>query len=280
MITSLSQLIQTALTEDLGAAGDLTTQYLIAPQQQVTAQIVARKPGVVAGLQAVTETFAQLNQKDVAVKVTLHAKDGDAVQAGQNIATLQGNAQLLLIGERTALNLLSYASGIATLTQAFVIAVAGTTAKIADTRKVLPGLRALSKHAVRMGGGINHRFGLYDAVLIKDNHLALSNNDIISAVTTARAQLGHMHKICVEVDTLAQFAQAQIAKPDVILCDNFTPEQLREAITQNHASITLEASGGMNLGNIRSFAETGVDIISIGALTHSAPALDFGLDIN
>lgn len=277
MLPGLSALIQTALIEDLGAAGDLTTQYLIDATQQAKARIVARKAGVVAGLDAVTTTFEQLSAANV--QIALNVRDGDAVQAGQTVATLSGNARLILVGERTALNLLSYASGIATFTRAFVEAVSGSKAKIADTRKVLPGLRALAKHAVRMGGGINHRFGLYDAVLIKDNHLALSGNDVVAAVHKARAQLGHMHKICVEVDTLAQFKQAQIAKPDVILCDNFTPAQLREAVTQNQANIMLEASGGINLQNIRAFAETGVDIISIGALSHSAPALDFGLDM-
>ncbi len=276
MIAGLPALIAAALLEDLGAAGDITSAYLIEPAATATAQIVVRKAGMVAGLAVITETFCQV---DPSITVQLHVQDGAALTAGQTIATITGNTQSILIGERTALNLLSYTSGIATFTKAFADAVTGTKARIADTRKILPGFRALSKYAVRMSGGINHRFGLYDAVLIKDNHLALCGMDLVSAVAKIRSQLGHMHKICVEVDTLAQFQQAQVAKPDVILCDNFTPELLRQAVQQNQNNIILEASGGMNLSNVRSFAETGVDIISIGALTHSAPTLDFGLDI-
>jgi nicotinate-nucleotide pyrophosphorylase (carboxylating) len=222
---------------------------------------------------------------DAGASMALNARDGDAFEAGAVLADAEADARAFLSAERTALNLLGRLCGVATLTRAYVDAVAGTGARIADTRKTTPGLRALEKHAVRCGGGVNHRFGLDDAVLIKDNHVAVCGG-VEPAVRAARANVGHLMKVELEVDGLDQFREAlalvQTGKgPDVIMLDNFTLSDLSEAVRLRDASglrTPLEASGGVNLQTVRAIAETGVDIISVGALTHSAPVLDIGLD--
>jgi nicotinate-nucleotide pyrophosphorylase (carboxylating) len=213
--------------------------------------------------------------------VDVRLRDGDAFEAGAVLVAVEGDARALLAAERTALNLLGRLCGIATLTRAYVQAVAGTSARIADTRKTTPGLRALEKHAVLCGGGMNHRFGLDDAILIKDNHVAVCGG-VGEAVRRARASVGHLMKVEVEVDGLDQLDEALEAGPDVVMLDNFTPPLLREAVQRARTSPfgkpVLEASGGVNLDTVAGIAATGVDVISVGALTHSAPALDVGLD--
>jgi nicotinate-nucleotide pyrophosphorylase (carboxylating) len=219
---------------------------------------------------------------DSRASVDLKLRDGDAIGAGAVLAEVEADARAFLAAERTALNLLGRLCGIATLTRAYVDAVAGTKASIADTRKTTPGLRALEKHAVLCGGGVNHRFGLDDAILIKDNHVAVCGG-VGEAVRRARASVGHLMKVEVEVDGLDQLDEALAAGPDVIMLDNFTLPMLREAVDRAKASSfgrpVLEASGGVTLETVRGIAETGVDVISVGALTHSAPALDVGLDV-
>jgi nicotinate-nucleotide pyrophosphorylase (carboxylating) len=219
---------------------------------------------------------------DSRASVDLKLRDGDAIGAGAVLAEVEADARAFLAAERTALNLLGRLCGIATLTRAYVEAVAGTKASIADTRKTTPGLRALEKHAVLCGGGVNHRFGLDDAILIKDNHVAVCGG-VGEAVRRARASVGHLMKVEVEVDGLDQLDEALAAGPDVIMLDNFTLPMLREAVDRAKASSfgrpVLEASGGVTLETVRGIAETGVDVISVGALTHSAPALDVGLDV-
>jgi len=209
--------------------------------------------------------------------VRLLAEDGDAVAAGAKLAWVEANARALLSAERTALNLLGRLSGVATLTRAYVDAVSGTEARIVDTRKTTPGLRALEKYAVRCGGGVNHRFGLDDAILIKDNHVAACGS-VGEAVRRAKAAAGHLMKIEVEVDSLAQLDEALAEMPDVIMLDNFSLDDLRKAVLKTAGRVVLEASGGITLETVRAVAETGVDVISIGALTHSASVLDIGLD--
>ena len=212
------------------------------------------------------------------VEVSLVAHDGQRVARGDVLATVTGPTRLLLTAERTALNLLGRLCVIATVTRAYVDAVAGTKARIADTRKTTPGLRALEKHAVLCGGGLNHRFGLDDAILIKDNHVAVCGG-VGEAVRRAKAAAGHLMKVEVEVDGLEQLAEALAESPEVIMLDNFTLPMLREAVALTAGRVVLEASGGVNLETVRGIAETGVDVISVGALTHSAPSLDIGLDV-
>jgi nicotinate-nucleotide pyrophosphorylase (carboxylating) len=209
--------------------------------------------------------------------VRLLVQDGDRVTAGAKLAAVEADARALLSAERTALNLIGRLSGIATLTRAYVDAVGGAGAKIVDTRKTTPGLRALEKYAVRCGGGVNHRFGLDDAILIKDNHVAACGS-VGEAVRRAKAFAGHLMKVEVEVDTLAQFDEALAETPDVIMLDNFSVEDLREAVGRAGGRVVLEASGGVTLETVRAIAETGVDVISVGALTHSVGVLDIGLD--
>jgi nicotinate-nucleotide pyrophosphorylase (carboxylating) len=271
-----------ALAEDLGRAGDVTAAACIPQGARMRARFTARKAGVLAGIDCVR---IALEEMDAGASMALNARDGDAFEAGAVLADAEADARAFLSAERTALNLLGRLCGVATLTRAYVDAVAGTGARIADTRKTTPGLRALEKHAVRCGGGVNHRFGLDDAVLIKDNHVAVCGG-VEPAVRAARANVGHLMKVELEVDGLDQFREAlalvQTGKgPDVIMLDNFTLSDLSEAVRLRDASglrTPLEASGGVNLQTVRAIAETGVDIISVGALTHSAPVLDIGLD--
>lgn len=264
-----------ALAEDLGLAGDITTDSTISPGIKATAVFAVRKPGVIAGLDVAATAFRQLDPTTSFHKLIA---DGARVEAGAILARVSGSARTLLTGERVALNFLGRMSGIATLTQRYVDAIAGTRAHIIDTRKTTPGLRAFEKYAVRAGGGMNHRIGLFDAVLIKDNHIAVAGG-IGPAIEAARARAGHMVKVEVEVDTLDQLGQALTHRIDAVLLDNMTPEQLAEAVRLVAGRVITEASGGVSLETVRAVAETGVDLISVGALTHSAPVLDIGLDI-
>lgn len=275
-------LIELALAEDLGDRGDLTSQSLIPPAAQGTVQIVARQPGMLAGLPLVELVFARISP-DVEVRARL--EDGARLAAGMIVADVSGPVGALLTGERTMLNFLTLLSGVATLTRKFVDAVAGTRAVVLDTRKTLPGYRILQKYAVRCGGGRNHRMGLFDAVLIKDNHLAAwtaaGTRTIPEAITTARAAAPSGVTIEVEVDSLAQLRAALSERPDIILLDNMDLSQMRQAVAirdELAPQVLLEASGGVTLETVRKIAETGVDRISSGALTHSAPALDLAFD--
>jgi nicotinate-nucleotide pyrophosphorylase (carboxylating) len=229
---------------------------------------------VIAGLACARLAVLEL---DPAAAFEAHVNDADQVQAGTALATVEANARALLSAERIALNLLGRLSGVATLTQAYVDAVAGTAAQIVDTRKTTPGLRALEKYAVRCGGGVNHRFGLDDAILIKDNHVAACGS-VGEAIRRAKAFAGHLMKVEVEVDSLVQLQEALACDPDVVMLDNFTLADMREAVALAGGRVTLEASGGISLETVRGVAETGVDVISVGALTHSARVLDIGLD--
>lgn len=268
--------VRAALREDLGRGGDLTTDAIVASDRAATARIVARRGGVVAGLPAAFLTFRFL---DDAIECSARADEGARITAGAVVAEISGRARPILTGERTALNLLARLSGIATATRSLVDLVASTHAKIADTRKTTPGLRALERYAVACGGGANHRFGLDDAVLIKDNHLALAGS-VRAAIAAARAGVGHMVKIEVEVDDLDQLREALSQRIDAVLLDNMTPAQLAEAVRIVDGRVVTEASGGVNERNVAQIAATGVDVISVGALTHSAPALDFSLEVS
>lgn len=277
-------LINQALTEDLGDCGDLTSLSMIADDASAEVNIVARQAGVVAGV-AVAELVFEIFDNSVGVAV--HIQDGGKLAVGDVVATVSGKTRSLLSGERTALNFLTHLSGIATLTSQFVEQAAGSTAKVLDTRKTLPAYRLLQKHAVRCGGGTNHRIGLFDGILIKDNHLAAwaeSSDNVADAVKAARSfakDNGHAVPIEIEVDTLEQFEDAIQGEPDIVLLDNMSLEQLRTAVSIRDKSakgIQLEASGGVNLQTIKSISETGVDRISVGALTHSAIALDLAFD--
>lgn len=266
--------VKAALAEDLGRAGDVTSQACIPAEARLSAVFAARKPGVVAGLACIRLAIAEL---DPCAEVRLLAADGEMVSAGGQLAWVEGNARALLSAERTALNLAGRLSGIATLTRAYVQAVAGTGARIVDTRKTTPGLRALEKYAVRCGGGVNHRFGLDDAILIKDNHVAACGS-VGEALRRATAAAGHLMKVEIEVDSLEQLDEALAGAPDVIMLDNFSLADLAEAVRRTAGRVMLEASGGVTLETVRVIAETGVDVISVGALTHSASVLDIGLD--
>lgn len=270
----IEPVVRAALLEDLGRAGDLTTDALVAPDRQARAAMVAREPGAIAGMRAAEIAFSLL---DPAARVTVHAGDGTRVGAGDPVLTVEGNARALLSAERVALNLACRLSGIATATAALVDAVAGTKARITCTRKTTPGLRALEKAAVRAGGGANHRFGLDDAVLIKDNHVAVAGGVAI-AIETIRARIGHLVKIEVEVDTLDQLEEAMTATPDAVLLDNMGPDMLVRAVAIVAGRATTEASGGITLESAPAIAATGVDLLSAGWLTHSSKALDLGLD--
>ena len=266
--------VRAALAEDLGLLGDITTNATVAADARATAVIAARKPGVIAGLQLAEATFRML---DPDIEFVIEHADGSTIAPGGLIARLSGTARALLTAERVALNYLGRLSGIATLTRAYTNAVKGTKAKIADTRKTTPGLRAFEKYAVRCGGGQNHRTGLFDAVLIKDNHVVAAGG-IARALEAARAHAGHMVKIEVEVDTLEQLREVLSFKVDAVLLDNMTTQQLKHAVELIAGRCLAEASGGVNLETVRAIAETGIDVISVGALTHSAPNLDLGLD--
>lgn len=270
----IEPVVRLALAEDLGRAGDITAAACVPADARLSAVFAVRKPGVVAGLSCARLAVHALDPNAV---FTAETQDGDAVEAGAVLARVEADARALLSAERTALNLLGRLSGIATLTRAYVDAVAGTGGRIADTRKTTPGLRALEKHAVLCGGGLNHRFGLDDAILIKDNHVAAAGG-IGPALERAKAHAGHLIRIEVEVDSLEQLDEALPYAPDVIMLDNFSLDELRTAVARAAGRVRLEASGGVNLQTVRAIAETGVDVISVGALTHSAPVLDIGLD--
>jgi nicotinate-nucleotide pyrophosphorylase (carboxylating) len=267
-------IVRHALEEDMGRAGDITSDLIISPETKAHAKLVARKAGTVSGLIAAERTFALVDAK---LTMKVEKPDGSQVGAGTVIATIDGPARSLLTAERVALNFTGRLSGVATLTHAFVDAVAGTRARIVCTRKTTPGLRILEKYAVRCGGGYNHRFGLDDAVLIKDNHLVAAGG-IRPAIERARAGLGHMAKIELEVDTLAQLEEALSLGVDTILVDNMSTADYRRAVELAKGKATLEASGNVTLATVRAIAETGVDYISSGSITHSAPTLDLGLD--
>jgi len=269
----IEPVVRRALAEDLGRAGDVTAAACIPEGARMKAAFVARKPGVLAGIDAVRLAVLALDPK---AHIDLRLDDGVV------LAVVDADARAFLSAERTALNLVGRLSGVATLTRTYVQAVQGTDARIADTRKTTPGLRALEKHAVACGGGMNHRFGLDDAILIKDNHVAVCGG-VAQAVRRARAFAPHLMKVEVEVDGLDQLDQVlalidEGAAPDVVMLDNFSLADLRTAVARVAGRLVLEASGGVDLTTVRAIAETGVDVISVGALTHSAPVLDIGLD--
>ncbi len=272
----LDPIVRLALTEDLGRAGDLTTDATIPAGTPMRAVIAARKPGVLAGLDAAAHA---LRLVDPDVRLTVKKSDGAALTPGDTVAELDGAARSILIAERTMLNFLGRLSGVASLTRQYVDAVAHTKAKVVCTRKTTPGHRALEKRAVRCGGGTSHRYGLDDAILIKDNHIAACNGSIADALTRAKAYAGHLRMIEIEVDTLSQLEEALKHGPHAILLDNMDLETLREAVKLTAGRVPLEASGGVTLATLAGIAETGVDFISSGALTHSAPNLDLGLDV-
>ncbi len=273
----ISEIVENALKEDI-RQGDLTTLTVIAPEAQAKAYLGMREAGVVAGLPIVQAVFAAL---DATIVVKFLVNEGAKVAAGTKITEIAGNARGILTGERVALNFLQRLSGIATLTSRYIEVLAGLATQIIDTRKTTPGLRMFEKYAVRVGGGLNHRFGLYDGVMLKDNHLAIlaaQGLDLQAAIAQVRSKVGPMVKIEVEAETVAEAQLAADAGADLVLLDNMSPEKLREAVNLIKGAVKLEASGGINLETVRAVAETGVNYISVGALTHSARALDIGLD--
>ncbi|WP_230981017.1 carboxylating nicotinate-nucleotide diphosphorylase [Gemmatimonas groenlandica] len=272
----LTAQVRVALQEDQ-AFNDVSTLATVVSSRHVRSAIVARRDGVIAGIPLAVEAFRQL---DSAVTIRVETEDGTRVKAGDLIMHISGHARGMLSAERTALNYLQHLSGIATLTCRFVDAVAGTSVQILDTRKTTPGWRTLEKYAVRAGGGMNHRMDLRSGVLIKDNHLAAIGGDIAMAVTRARGLAMSGTAIEVECDTLEQVDAAIAAGADWVLLDNMSLDQLREAVERCRGKVITEASGGVTLETVRRIAETGVDRISVGALTHSAPALDLGLDFD
>ena len=271
----VDQVISRALEEDLGPAGDVTTTATISASALAAANLVPRTDGVIAGLPIAARVFETVGQGRVVVE--FGTADGSRVSHGEVLATVRGPVRDLLTAERTALNLLNHLSGIATLTRRWVDAVEGTGARIRDTRKTLPGLRALEKYAVRMGGGVNHRMSLSDAVLVKDNHVSAAGG-VVRAFELVRAAHPDL-PLEVEVDTVTQARDVIDAGAELVLLDNMTPDDMRAVVAYSAGRCRLEASGGLTLDNARAVAETGVDYLSVGALTHSAPELDIGLDI-
>ncbi|SOC91672.1 nicotinate-nucleotide pyrophosphorylase [carboxylating] [Rhizobium sp. AN5] len=267
-------LVRNALLEDLGLAGDITSAAVIPAAHRSVVVMAAREPGVIAGLDAAELAFQLV---DPTIVMRRQVQDGAAVAPGDIIATIEGPSRGLLTAERTALNFLGHLSGIASVTATIAVAISGTKASVACTRKTTPGLRALEKYAVRAGGGMNHRFALYDAVLIKDNHIAVAGG-VRDAIRSAKAGVGHLVKIEVEVDTLSQLREAMEEGVDAVLLDNMTPEQLREAVQIVAGRAITEASGRITPQTAAAIAATGIDLISVGWLTHSAPVLDIGLD--
>ena len=273
--TAIEAVVFAALEED-APWGDITSELFVPADAVATAELNAREPGVFSGGAVIVATFAAVST-DVSVELMLD--DGDRFEAGDVLAVISGPARAVLRGERVALNLSQRMSGIATLTAQFVALVAGTSARVVDTRKTTPGLRALERHAVRSGGGHNHRFSLSDAVLAKDNHLALQSGSITDVIRAARAQLGHTTHLEVEVDRLEQIEPVLAGGVDTIMLDNFSLDDLRTGVARVAGRALVEASGGVNLDTVQAIAQTGVDLISVGALTHSVRALDLGLDI-
>jgi nicotinate-nucleotide pyrophosphorylase (carboxylating) len=269
-----ADIVAMAMREDLGAAGDITTEATIASDTSATAAFRTRQPGAIAGLDVARYVFDVFDSE---VEFEARVSDGDRVEAGRVLAVVEGKARSILSAERTALNLLGRMSGVASQTALLVDAVEGTGARISDTRKTMPGLRALDKYAVRMGGGVNHRFGLYEAVLIKDNHIAAVGS-ITTAVESVRARFGHTVTVEVEVETLSQLEELLETDTDTVLLDNMAPMELAEAVEMVSGRMATEASGGVTLETVREIAEAGVDVISVGWITHSAPQLDIGLD--
>ncbi|MBW8727989.1 MAG: carboxylating nicotinate-nucleotide diphosphorylase [Inquilinus limosus] len=266
--------VRAALAEDLGRAGDITSAAVIPPEARMRGAIAARQPGTVAGTDAAALAFRLL---DPAIAITILKPDGSRVAPGDAVIRIDGPARPILAAERVALNLLCRLSGVATATATLVAAARPHKARIACTRKTTPGLRVLEKHAVRAGGGVNHRFGLDDAVLIKDNHIAVAGG-VRPAIARARAAIGHLVRIEVEVDTLGQLDEALAEGIDAVLLDNMTPDQLREAVRRVDGRVVTEASGRVTAETVPAIAATGVDLISAGWITHSAPILDLGLD--
>ncbi len=271
----IAEAVRAALKEDLGRAGDITTAATIPAEAMATAFLVTRKAGVLAGLEVAARAFHAI---DPSIRFEARTSDGHAMDAGFVVAEIEGPARAILSAERVALNFLCHMSGIATATAAFVDKVKHTRARITDTRKTTPGLRAFEKYAVRCGGGMNHRFGLDDAILIKDNHIAVAGG-VIPAIRAARAAAGHLVKVEVEIDTLDQLAEAMVEPPDAVLLDNMTPAELGEAVKLTAGRAVTEASGNVTLETVGRIAETGVDVISSGWITHSAPILDLALDV-
>lgn len=277
MATFLPDILDTvrhALAEDIGT-GDMTTLLTVPEGAVAMGSLLAKQAGVVAGLPVAAQVFAQV---DPALAIEFTAEEGQYVEAGETLMAVRGSARSILTAERVALNFLQRLSGIATKTARFVALVEGHKARIVDTRKTTPGLRALEKYAVRVGGGFNHRFGLYDAILIKDNHIQAAGG-ITPAVQAAYAQAPHTMTVTVECDTLAQVEEAIAAGVDIVLLDNMSLDMLRQAVELLDGQAAAEASGGVNEETVTAIAQTGVDIISVGALTHSAIALDISLDL-
>jgi nicotinate-nucleotide pyrophosphorylase (carboxylating) len=270
----IEPLVRAALLEDLGRAGDITTEATVPAQARAETELVARQPGVVAGLDLAALAFRLI---EPTVAIAVERPDGTRVAPGDRIATVEGPARGVLTAERVALNFLGHLSGVATATATLVDAVNGHKARICCTRKTMPGMRAVQKHAVRMGGGINHRFGLDDAVLIKDNHVAAAGG-IAPAIRAARAHVGHLVKVEVEVDTLEQLDEALAVGIDAVLLDNMGPATLTEAVKRVAGRAITEASGRITPATAPAIAAAGVDLISAGWLTHSATVLDIGLD--
>ena len=271
---SLEKVIQDALYEDLGQNGDITSNSIIDIESEDSFYMTAREEGTVSGIFLACLTFELVDKN---LEFTPNIKDGDKVKKGDVIAKIKGKTRSILSGERTALNFLSHLSGIATSTNQMVELISKTKAKIVSTRKTTPNLRVLEKNAVKDGGGVNHRFGLYDGILIKDNHIAASGS-IKETILKAKKNSGHMVKVEIEVDNILQFKEAIITNVDAILLDNFSLNDLKDAVSLNKNNIILEASGKINEKNIFEIAKTGIDLISSGWITHSSPALDIGLD--
>ncbi|MCB1387058.1 MAG: carboxylating nicotinate-nucleotide diphosphorylase [Nitratireductor sp.] len=275
----VEEAVRAALLEDLGRAGDITSNATIPASARAKAVLATREAGILSGLDLAEAAFRAI---DPALKFKRLAADGETLRVKQKVATIEGNARAILAAERVALNYLMRMSGIATYTARFQQHIAHTAARVCCTRKTIPGHRAFDKYAVKCGGGSNHRFGLDDAVLIKDNHIAVAGG-VALAIERARAYAGHLVRIEVEVDTLKQFAEALAARPDVVLLDNMTNGQLAEAVTLNRrdngGTVKLEASGNVNIDTVAAIAETGVDYISTSKITMAAPTLDLGLDI-
>lgn len=275
----IEEAVRSALLEDLGHAGDITSNATIGVDAKAKCVLATRENGILSGIELAEVAFRAIDPK---LKFVRKAKDGDRIKANQVVAQIEGNARAILAAERVALNYLMRMSGIATYTARFADAIAHTQAKICCTRKTIPGHRAFDKYAVKCGGGSNHRFGLDDAVLIKDNHIAVCGSPAM-AVKRARAYVGHLVKVEIEVDTLKQFQEVLTASPDVVLLDNMTNAQLEKAVAinkkQNGGSVKLEASGNVNIDTVKAISETGVDYISTSKITMAAPTLDLGLDI-